>query len=171
MYQTEEQFYHVFNIGTVLSHIIWLLYSKQILKYKMKTKKIRNQGIISHQQLYPAGTCRRKNVELTSIRRNDYASTSVRRHSDVMCPQDMTSLWHGWFKLLLKLRSSTFAICLTCSQNVWEIGLKYPIFKPSPWSLYLRYVKERNFISIRAFVPILIVVSCVYIYICIEKFK
>ena len=31
--------------------------------------------------------------------------------------------------------------------------------------------KERNFISTRAFVPILIFVSYVYIYICIEKFK
>ena len=38
-------------------------------------------------------------------------------------------------------------------------------------SSYLRYVKERNFISTRAFVPILIFLSCVYIYICIEKFQ
>ena len=34
---------------------------------------------------YPAGTCRRNDVVLTSVRRQYDDVTSVRRHLDVMC--------------------------------------------------------------------------------------
>ena len=45
---------------------------------------------------FTAGTWRRNNVVLTSMRRNGVASTSIRRHFDFMCPLGSVNDWTDW---------------------------------------------------------------------------
>ena len=69
----------------------------------------------------------------------------------------------------LKLDGQTMGIIIKKKYSATYLVKSF--FKLSPRSSYLRYVKDRNFISTRDFVPTLIFVSCVYIYMCIEKFE
>ena len=91
----------------------------------------------------------------------------------------------AWFFMwiLCPAEDSPEISSLIFSEKQWKIIYKCRLLKSSTHleataDLYIELTiihilikMVRNLISTRAFVPILIFVSCVYIYVCIEKFQ
>ena len=49
-------------------------------------------------KFYPAGTCRKNDVVLTSMRHDYVASTSIRRHFGTKCPLANVFIWESKLK-------------------------------------------------------------------------
>ena len=74
---------------------------------------------------FPAGTCRRNDVILTSMRHHHVASTSVRRHFDVMCPLGCIAVYY--FSLFVGSAlvfnfHTLYRIAHNLADNCWERG-------------------------------------------------